>query len=146
LLAFFAPSARGQVVRYVDDDAPGGNGQSWNDAYQNLQDALNDAAATEIRVAGGTYRPDVGAGSTNVGALALGAATSLVERCTFVGSSAPAGGASHNTSDVDLTPRSVRFRGRLGQQPARRHRVSAYTRQLIGAVTATLPGARKKQV
>ena len=47
-------------VIYVDDDAPaGGNGANWNTAYQFLQDALTAAVANdEIRVAGGTHRPD----------------------------------------------------------------------------------------
>ncbi len=52
-----------QGSRYVDDDAAlGGDGQSWASAYRFLQDALFEAAAdptiAEIRVAGGTYRPD----------------------------------------------------------------------------------------
>ena len=47
-------------VIYVDDNAPaGGNGSSWATAYARLQDALAAASAgTEIRVAGGIYRPD----------------------------------------------------------------------------------------
>ncbi len=49
---------------YVRHDAPGaGTGQTWEDAYTDLQDAL--AAATpgsEIWVAAGTYRPDRGTG------------------------------------------------------------------------------------
>ena len=51
-------------LRYVDDDAPGGAGDSWATAYRYLQDALADPNATEIRVAGGTYRPDQGVGMT----------------------------------------------------------------------------------
>lgn len=52
-------NARANLV-YVDEDAPvGGNGTSWATAFKHLQDGL---AATmfgdEIRVAGGTYRPD----------------------------------------------------------------------------------------
>ena len=48
------------VIRYVDKDANGvGDGQSWEDAYNYLQDALTVAAASdEIRVAEGVYRPD----------------------------------------------------------------------------------------
>ncbi len=57
----------GRVV-YVDDDATGtGNGASWEDAYVYLQDALVDAynsdKPVEIRVAQGTYRPDLGGGN-----------------------------------------------------------------------------------
>jgi len=45
---------------YVDDDAPaGGDGTSWATAFTYLQDALAVAVpGDEIRVAGGTYRPD----------------------------------------------------------------------------------------
>jgi len=54
--------AAAQNVSYVDDDAPlGGNGQSWTTAYRYLQDALYAADGgqiSEIRVAGGTHRPD----------------------------------------------------------------------------------------
>ena len=55
---------RGQPILYVDGDATGANdGSGWCDAYLHLQDALAEAASsggsvTEIRVAGGTYRPD----------------------------------------------------------------------------------------
>ncbi|MCK4887218.1 MAG: right-handed parallel beta-helix repeat-containing protein, partial [Planctomycetes bacterium] len=44
---------------YVDDNAPGGgNGSSWNLAYQSLQDALSDASSgDQIYVAQGTYKP-----------------------------------------------------------------------------------------
>jgi len=47
-------------IWYVDKDATGvGDGQSWEDAYNYLQDALAVAAAgDEIRIAGGVYRPD----------------------------------------------------------------------------------------
>ncbi len=58
------PAADGQPVIFVDDDAPaGGDGTSWPSAYKHLQDALDFASVpangvSEIRVAGGTYRPD----------------------------------------------------------------------------------------
>lgn len=53
----------GQTIVYVDDDAStSGDGQSWATAYDDLQDALAEASTngliSEIRVAGGTYRPD----------------------------------------------------------------------------------------
>lgn len=47
-------------IWYVDKDATGaGDGQSWGDAYNYLQDALAVSIADdEIRVAEGVYRPD----------------------------------------------------------------------------------------
>ncbi len=49
------------TVLHVDDDAPlGGDGLAWNTAYRFLQDALATAGAgTEVRVAQGTYLPDL---------------------------------------------------------------------------------------
>ena len=45
----------------VDHDADGGDGQSWETAFNDLQDALAaaaDPAVIEIRVAAGVYHPD----------------------------------------------------------------------------------------
>ncbi|HUU85255.1 MAG TPA: right-handed parallel beta-helix repeat-containing protein [Phycisphaerae bacterium] len=61
------PLAQAQVIRYVDDDAAtGGDGLAWATAYKCLQDALWEAGAngtiTDIRVAQGTYTPDVDEG------------------------------------------------------------------------------------
>ncbi len=62
VLAGILPVFGGDVI-YVDIDAPGvGDGSSWLDAYNGLQDALAVAGADqEIRVAGGAYQPDQGA-------------------------------------------------------------------------------------
>jgi len=66
-LGVVAP-VRAQRVIYVDQQAPGTNdGTSWVDAYQDLQDALDDARArgdtdAEIWIAAGTYKPDRGTG------------------------------------------------------------------------------------
>ena len=56
----FAVEPAVSAVIYVDDSAPaGGNGGSWATPYAHLQDALAAATAgSEIRVAGGVYRPD----------------------------------------------------------------------------------------
>ena len=54
----------GGVPYFVDDDAPpGGDGMSWETAFTHLADAIAAANAepglpADIRVAGGTYRPD----------------------------------------------------------------------------------------
>ncbi len=62
VLAAIVPVYAGNVI-YVDIDAPGVNdGSSWQDAYNDLQDALAVAVdSNEIRVAAGVYRPDQGA-------------------------------------------------------------------------------------
>jgi hypothetical protein len=54
--------AAAAAVIYVDVNAHGTNdGTSWHNAYNNLQDALNQAAATtapeQIWIADGTYKP-----------------------------------------------------------------------------------------
>lgn len=62
-VACLGSAAAGQSIRYVDDDAStNGDGLTWETAYNDLQDALTEAGSngliTEIRVAGGIYRPD----------------------------------------------------------------------------------------
>ncbi|MEO0632315.1 MAG: right-handed parallel beta-helix repeat-containing protein, partial [Planctomycetota bacterium] len=65
LLAFMvcagASLVHGQQVYHVDDDArAGGDGLSWNRAFQDLQDALAIATSgDEVWVAAGTYEPSV---------------------------------------------------------------------------------------
>ena len=47
-------------IIYVDGGRPGGDGSSWENSYRHLQDALLDALpGDEIRVAEGTYSPDI---------------------------------------------------------------------------------------
>ncbi|MCB9336498.1 MAG: right-handed parallel beta-helix repeat-containing protein [Lewinellaceae bacterium] len=61
------PCSGGNIL-YVNKSASGKNyGTSWNDAFINLQDALNTACPdiTEIWVAAGTYYPDEGNGYTD---------------------------------------------------------------------------------
>ena len=66
LSAFSLPPV-GKVI-YVDDNASGANsGESWANAFTSLQSALTEASGsvrTEIWVAEGVYRPDIGPGQT----------------------------------------------------------------------------------
>ncbi|MHC4110764.1 MAG: hypothetical protein ACYSUY_06800, partial [Planctomycetota bacterium] len=67
LLLVFPCQAR---IIFVDANAPGNDdGSSWEDAYNFLQDALNDANSSgdvnEIRVAQGIYTPDSNAANPN---------------------------------------------------------------------------------
>jgi predicted outer membrane repeat protein len=62
VLGAYNTATAGRII-YVDADAAGANnGSSWQNAYNYIQDALADANSAakpvEIRVAGGTYRPD----------------------------------------------------------------------------------------
>ena len=60
------PAQAAGPICYVDADATGAvTGLNWTDAYTTVQDALADAACTEIWVAEGVYYPDEGAGQTN---------------------------------------------------------------------------------
>ncbi len=56
----------GVCVWHVDADAPGANiGRNWTDAFHYLQDALAAAApGDKIKVAEGTYKPDMGGDQT----------------------------------------------------------------------------------
>jgi hypothetical protein len=56
------------TILYVDDDAPGGNGTSWEEALSSLQEAFAAAWSqdeiNEICVAAGTYEPTEGTDRT----------------------------------------------------------------------------------
>jgi parallel beta-helix repeat protein len=70
LLAAGGEGAMAQgVIIYVDADAPGAdNGTSWEDAFLDLQDALDEAGTgDQIWVAEGTYRPTVEHGGEEYG-------------------------------------------------------------------------------
>ncbi|MEM1330549.1 MAG: GC-type dockerin domain-anchored protein [Planctomycetota bacterium] len=63
LIGLFGTDLCSAQIVYVDDDAPlGGDGRSWDTAFRYLQDgfylAQDDESVTEIRIAGGVYRPD----------------------------------------------------------------------------------------
>jgi predicted outer membrane repeat protein len=63
-IALMAGTLRAQTIVYVDDDAAaGGNGASWATAFRYLQDAIAfSPTSSEIHIAGGLQRPDLGAG------------------------------------------------------------------------------------
>lgn len=89
-------------VIYVDADAPGGNGSSWADAFNELQSALASATyGDEIRTAEGNYRPDYNAGSpAHTGDRR--ATFLLPEGVTVKGGYAGLGTADPNARDVGL--------------------------------------------
>ena len=59
LVAMASPARA--IDRFVDDDAPGGNGLNWETAFNDLQDALAVANVGDvIHVAQGTYKPTAG--------------------------------------------------------------------------------------
>jgi len=72
LVLTLAASANAQTHVYVDDDAPaGGDGLSWNSAFNDLHDAIDLAKALgqnrgEIRIADGMYKPDQGTGDISM--------------------------------------------------------------------------------
>ena len=67
-LTWWGEAARAERIIYVRAEAGGANsGLTWDDAYTDLQDALDDAKINggcpcEIWVAAGTYKPDRGTG------------------------------------------------------------------------------------
>jgi hypothetical protein len=77
-LAWSAAPTHAEII-YVDASASGGNtGQSWPDAYTDLQDALSRAApGDEVWIAAGTYRPASAAGSIDLSFVVPGGVTML---------------------------------------------------------------------
>jgi len=88
---------------YVDSNAAvsANDGTSWSDAYVFLQDALADADESkkpvEIRVAGGIYTPDMGAGQTPGDRFA---GFALINSVTIAGGYA--GAIDPNARDIEL--------------------------------------------
>jgi predicted outer membrane repeat protein len=93
----------GKII-YVDDDANGvNNGTSWQNAFIYLQDAITDARhatkPVEIRVAQGTYKPDLGKNYT------LGnreAAFQMINNVSLTGGYAGPVQADPNTRNIEL--------------------------------------------
>ncbi len=94
-------------ILYVDDDAPfGGDGLTWATPYRFLQDALAAASASggtanEIRVAGGTYKPD----TDEAGVVVPGdreATFALVDGVALLGGHAGFGAADPDQRDLTL--------------------------------------------
>jgi hypothetical protein len=88
---------------YVDVDADGhGNGSSWDKAYRHIQNALATARlGDEIRVAKGTYTPDLGR-KTGIAPGDRTAAFRLANGVTLRGGYAGLSEADSDTRDIDL--------------------------------------------
>jgi parallel beta-helix repeat protein/predicted outer membrane repeat protein len=107
-LVICAP-CKGKII-YVDTGAPGdNNGSSWTDAYQCLQNALDDTSVgDEIRVANGIYRPDRRveiSGRTGIRITASGdrmATFQLLSGVTIMGGYAGYGERDPDARNIDL--------------------------------------------
>ncbi|MBE7508495.1 MAG: VCBS repeat-containing protein [Planctomycetia bacterium] len=102
LSIFVHASAWGQSVLYVDASAPGGDGSSWGQAFNDLQTALAAAGSSggvvnEIRVATGTYRPAAPGGSRN-------ASFQLISGVSLKGGYAGIVSGTPDDRDIDAYP------------------------------------------
>jgi len=87
-------TARAQTTWYVDDDAPGGVGTSWNEAFSDLQTALTAASpGDDIHIGGGTYKPSVPSGRA--------ATFTLIENVPLTGGYAGYGAGDPDEQDID---------------------------------------------
>lgn len=137
-----------QPVLYVDHDSPaGGDGQSWATALVSLQDALSKArvpgsGVVEIRVAQGVYRPDAGAGVTQ---LDRSASFSLITGVSIKGGYAGVGTPDPDARHIDhyITELSGDLKGNDGNGPGSESDNSHHILQAIGAGTSgTVDGMR----
>ncbi len=100
-LGLVLPSSVPPNILYVDSRAgSGGDGHSWETAYKDLQDAIDEASlhaseVNEIRVATGTYTPDRGTGDRE-------AAFGLINGVAIKGGYAGIGAVDPNARDIDL--------------------------------------------
>jgi len=102
LSIFVHASAWGQSVLYVDASAPGGDGSSWGQAFNDLQTALAAAGSSggvvnEIRVATGTYRPAAPGGIRN-------ASFQLINGVSLKGGYAGIVSGTPDDRDIDAYP------------------------------------------
>ena len=89
-----------QCIIFVDTGATGADdGTTWEDAYKYLQDGLADAAVSgkDIRVAQGTYRPDVN--NTNPGGTGNRMATFFLINGVAIYGGFPSGGGTSAERD-----------------------------------------------
>lgn len=95
-----------EKILYVDADATGnGDGTSWANAYNYLQDAFNYASlfggVSEIRVASGIYKPDCDA-SHPLGTGDPNSTFQLINKLALKGSYAGVGQPDPNARDTEL--------------------------------------------
>ncbi|MEL7120857.1 MAG: right-handed parallel beta-helix repeat-containing protein, partial [Bacteroidota bacterium] len=114
LQSSFCPTATSDLVAYVDaDNNTPGDGLSWANAFDNLQDALQLAClcsnVTEIWVAEGTYYPDEGGFSTD------NDRNSAFELCDNVAIYGGFAGNESNRSDRDFENNVTILSGDLEQ-------------------------------
>ena len=100
-----ASTASVEVVLYVDNDAPpGGDGMSWDTAYQFLQDAFayaSDQEVKEIHVGEGFYKPDLSERNPK-GTGQRDATFLLINSVAIMGGYAGIGTDDPNARDIEL--------------------------------------------
>ena len=121
---------------YVDADARGeNNGQDWKNAYNVLQDALTAASwGTEVRVAQGTYWPDLGASSAQND---RSATFQLKNGVVIKGGYAGIGALNPNIRDISLY--ETILGGNIGTPDVNDNSYHIVTAKSVGA-TAVLNG------
>jgi hypothetical protein len=137
-------ASSGGIVLHVDDNAPlGGNGRSWDSAYRFLQDALAAAgrskgAVAEVRVAQGTYKPDLDEGG-NVIPGDREATFQLLDGLTLRGGFAGIGAGDPNVRDFEVY-QTVLSGDLLGDDGPAHANNDENSRHVLSGSGVTVPG------